>query len=144
MPKGIPLTKEEYAERRHKIAHIAADLILEKGFTETSVQKIAKAVGIGKSTMYDYFSTKDEIILYLMDEPLEELTQRAKAIIDSKGKAGERLYKVMFIHLEVLLRNKAYLIKLTFEAQRLGSEAQQYYQKKRYAYQDLLKALIEA
>jgi AcrR family transcriptional regulator len=143
MPKGIPLTKEELEEKRYEIAHKAADLIIERGFNETSVSQIAKAVGIGKSTLYDYFSNKDEIFLYLLDEPIEELTRQVKSIIAGKGSALERLYEVMYMHLEVLLRNKAYLLKLTFEAQRLDAEGQQHYQEKRYAYQDLLRALIE-
>lgn len=143
MPKGIPLTPEEFEERRYAIAHAAADLILEKGFNETSVSQIARAVGMGKSTLYDYFETKDEIILYLLDEPLDEITQRARAIIAGDGDAIERLNRVMRMHLEVLLRNKAFLLKLTFEAQRLSVESQEYYQAKRYAYQDLLRGLIE-
>jgi len=143
MPKGTPLTREELEEKRYEIAHKAADLIIDRGFNETSVNQIAKAVGMGKSTLYDYFSTKDEIFLYLLDEPIEELTRQAKAIIAGKGNALERLHKVMYMHLEVLLRNKAYLLKLTFEAQRLDAEGQLHYQEKRYAYQDLLQALIE-
>jgi AcrR family transcriptional regulator len=143
MPKGIPLTQEELEERRYEIAHAAADLILERGFNETSVSQIARAVGMGKSTLYDYFATKDEIILYLLDEPLDEVTQRARAIISGGGDATERLYQVMRMHLEVLLRNKAYLLKLTFEAQRLSSDSQAHYQAKRYAYQDMLQDLIE-
>jgi len=143
MPKGIPLTKEELEEKRYEIAHKAAGLILEKGFTKTSVSMIARSVGMGKSTLYDYFSIKDEILIYLLDEPLEELSQQAKSIIAGNGSALERLYKVMYMHLEVLLRNKAYLLKLTLEAQRLDAEGQQHYQVKRYAYQDLVRALIE-
>jgi len=142
MPKGIPLTKEELEVRRSEIAHAAAVLILQKGFNETSVSQIANAVGIGKSTLYDYFTNKDEIILYLLDEPLDELTERSRALIAAVGSADERLYKVMHMHLEVLLRNKAYLLKLTLEAQRLSTESQQRYQVKRYRYQDMLQGLI--
>jgi AcrR family transcriptional regulator len=143
MPKGIPLTKEEMEERRREIAHAAADLILEKGFNETSVNQIAKAVGMGKSTLYDYFSNKDELFLYLLDEPLLEVTHLVEAIIATEGNAAERLNRVMHMHLEVLLRNKAYLLKLTLEAQRLSAESQQHYQVKRYAYQDLIRDLVE-
>jgi AcrR family transcriptional regulator len=143
VPKGIPLSKEEFEEKRYQIAHKAVELILENGFNETSVSQIAKAAKIGKSTLYDYFSTKDEIILYLLDEPIDEVTHRAMAIIAGKGKALKRLIDVMHMHLEVLLRNKAYLLKLSYEAQRLSVEKQQRYQVKRYRYQDMLKGLIE-
>jgi hypothetical protein len=49
----------------------------------------------------------------------------------------------MAMHLSVLMRNKAYLLKLTIEAQKLGSEALQEYQRKRYAYLDLIQGLID-
>ena len=143
MPKGIPLTRKEFEEKRYEIAHKAADLILEKGYTETSVKKIAKAVGIGKSTLYDYFSTKDEIIIYLLDELLAELMQGAKKILNREESAAECLRNVMCMHLRLLMRNKSYLLKLTLEAQKLGSKAQQDYQVRRYAYQDLIIDLID-
>ncbi|MBC8509353.1 MAG: TetR/AcrR family transcriptional regulator [Chloroflexi bacterium] len=143
MPKGIPRTKEELEDRRKEIAHAAADLIFDKGFTETSVIQIAKAAGMGKSSLYDYFPNKDEIILYLLDGPLTELNQRAEVIISGAGNVVERLRKVMKMHLDILLRNTAFILKVTLAAQRLNAESQQRYQIKRYAYQDRLQALIE-
>ena len=50
MPKGIPLTEEEIDRRRHEIFHSAAALILKQGFSDTSMQEIARAAGVGKST----------------------------------------------------------------------------------------------
>ena len=80
MPKGIPLTEDYRLEKRLAIAHAAAEMIFEKGYNETSMNQIAQKVGIGKSTIYDYFSSKDEIILLLLDEPLGEVRSRAEEI----------------------------------------------------------------
>ena len=60
MPKGIPLTEEEVAKRRHEIFHQVLKILLKKGFQETSMREIAEAAGLGKSTLYDYFKTKDK------------------------------------------------------------------------------------
>ncbi|NMC78861.1 MAG: TetR/AcrR family transcriptional regulator [Chloroflexi bacterium] len=143
MPKGIPRTNAELDERRREIAHTAANLIFEKGFNETSVNQIAKAAGIGKSTLYDFFPNKDEIILYLMAEYLEEVTRNARAIIAGGGSVAERLYQVMHTHLEILMRDKAMILKLSLEAQRLSLESQQRYQMLRHAYQDMVIGLID-
>ncbi len=143
MPKGIRLTEKEREDRRREIAHIAADMIFEKGFNETSVSQIAKAAGMGKSSFYDYFPTKDDIILCLLDEPLSELNHLADTIIDGEGSVVERLRKLMKKHLEILLQDKAFILKLTLAAQSLSTENQQRYQAKRYAYQDRLQGLIE-
>ena len=57
MPKGIPLTEEEIDRRRHEIFQSSVTLILKQGFDNTSMQEIAQAAGVGKSTLYDYFPT---------------------------------------------------------------------------------------
>ena len=63
MPKGIPLTDEEQLRRRKQIFTASVHLFLEKGFNETSIREIAVAAGIGKSTLYDYYKSKDEILV---------------------------------------------------------------------------------
>ncbi len=143
MPKGIPLTQDEIEGRRREITAAAVDLILTKGFNETSMREIAKAAGIGKSTLYDYFTNKDEIILFMVEDPLADLMARARAIIQGDGSAAARLRGVMQMHLGFLLEKKAFYLKLSLEIQRLRLESQQHYQAKRYVYQDLIQALIE-
>jgi AcrR family transcriptional regulator len=143
MPKGIPLTPEEFEERRRMISKTAVDLIVENGFTQTTMRQIAVAVGMGKSTLYDYFTSKDDIVVYVFHEHMSNLIQRAKAIIAQEGSAAEHLHLVMKMHLAYLLENRAFYLRLAFEAQRLNVESQQRIQVDRYAYQDLIKDLIE-
>ncbi len=143
MPKGITRTQEELEERRLEIAHAAANLIFEKGFNETSVSQIATAAGMGKSTLYNFFKTKDEIILLLLDEPLAEVKTRAEAIAATDGSVFDRISRVLHMHLEVLMRNRAFIFKLSFEFQRLPLGVQAHHEVKRQAYQDLLMNLIE-
>jgi len=64
MPKGIPLTEAEQIRRRHEIFDASVKLFLKNGFQETSMREIAETAGIGKSTLYDYFKTKDEILVW--------------------------------------------------------------------------------
>jgi len=143
MPKGIPLTTELLEEKRAAIAHAAAELIFLNGFNETSVSQIARQTGIGKSTIYDYFSSKDEIILFLLDEPLAEVRIKAAEIAAAPGSIIERISQILEMHLDVLLRDKAFVFKLSFEFQRLPLNVQARHEKKRQAYQDLLVELIE-
>jgi len=143
MPKGIPLTNDFLLEKRLAVAHAAAELIFQQGYNETSISQIAKKAGIGKSTVYDYFSTKDEIILFLLDEPLGEVRSRAEGIEAETGTPAERLSRILEMHLDVLLRDKAFIFKLSFEFQRLPLDVQARHETKRQAYQDLLRGLIQ-
>lgn len=143
MPKGIPLTEEEQAKRRHEIFHQVVNIFLKKGFQETSMREIAEAAGLGKSTLYDYFKTKDEILIYFFEDQLNDLTAEAQRIALQNMDADQRLRQIMEMHLEFLVENKNLFLKLSIEAQRLKLESQKRIQNGRYAYQDLLRGLIE-
>jgi AcrR family transcriptional regulator len=143
MPKGIPLTESELENRRREIFDATVDLFLEKGFYETSMREVAEAAGIGKSTLYDYFPSKDDIIVYAIENSLLEITQRAQTILDQDADASTRLRRLMHMHLDHLLQNKAFFLRLTVEAGRLNRESQDRIQVRRHAYQDMLQTLIE-
>ena len=143
MPKGIPLTEEQTDRRRHEIYAASMNLFLEKGFRETTMQEIADAAGVGKSTLYDYFKTKDEILLSVVEDEIYDLTERAKHIASQELTAAEKVNQVLHAHLEYLLANKGFYIKMTYEVQRLNMVNQQRIQARRHAYQDLLCKLVE-
>jgi len=143
MPKGIPLTEEEQAKRRHEIFHQVVNIFLKKGFQETSMREIAEAAGLGKSTLYDYFKTKDEILVYFFEDQLNDLTEEAQKIAMQNKSADKRLRQIMLMHLRFLQANKNLFMKLSLEAQRLKLESQKQIQEKRHAYQDLIRALID-
>jgi len=144
MPKGIPLTDEELSRRRHEVFDAAVHLFLEKGFNETSMREIADAAGMGKSTLYDYFESKDEVLLSVFEGTIIDLIAEANAIVAQPLPAIERLRQVLKKNLEYLLSRKEFYLKLSFEAQRLSLESQQRIQVQRHAYQDLVRGLIEA
>lgn len=143
MPKGIPLTEEEQNRRRKEIAHVAIRLFLQKGFTETSMREIAEAAGTGKSTLYDYFATKDEILISYFEDEIQMITQSAQEVDQLPITAFEKLRRVMQKHLAYLLENKQLYMRLTIEAQRLSLESQQRMAASRHAYQDLICRMIE-
>lgn len=143
MPKGVPLTEKEQAKRRHEIFHQVVGIFLKKGFQETSMREIAEAAGLGKSTLYDYFKTKDDILLYFFEDQINDLTEAAQKIALQNIPADERLRQVMTVHLEFLQANKNMLMKLSMEVQRLSLDSQKQIQMNRHEYQDLLRRLIE-
>jgi len=143
MPKGIPLTEEDQARRRHEIFHQVVNVLVKKGFHETSMQEIADTAGLGKSTLYDYFKTKEELLVYFFEDQWDDLAAEAQQIAVQNSRADVRLRLVMEKYLESLQDNKSLFLKLSIESQRLKMENQKQIQEKRHAYQDLIRALIE-
>lgn len=143
MPKGIPLTEEDLFSRRREIFAAAVNLILEKGFPETSMRQIAEAAGMGKSSLYDYFKTKDEILAFVIEEETLIVTRQAEAIARLALPPAARLRQIMCMHLDFMQANKNLLVRLGVEAQRLKPESQARINQKRYAYQDLVAKIIQ-
>jgi AcrR family transcriptional regulator len=143
MPKGTPLTEEEQIRRRHEIFGASVKLFLKNGFQETSMREIAETAGIGKSTLYDYFKTKDDILLWGVEDQLVDLTAEVQEIVKQPASAIKRLRQAMKQHLEFLVSSKDFYLKLSFEVQRLNLESQKRIQIRRHAYQDLIRQLID-
>ena len=63
-------------ETRKKILYKAEDLFSEKGFSGTSVDKIAKSAEVNKALIYYYFKDKNDIVVSLFRNILEEMEEK--------------------------------------------------------------------
>jgi AcrR family transcriptional regulator len=144
MPKGIPQTEDGLNQRRRLILDAVAQLIIEKGFYETSMREISEAAGLGKSTLYDYFPSKDDILIAYVADEIHYITTQAEKIMAQEMSASEKIRRILLKQLEYMAANKRLYMKLSFEIQRLSFDSQQRIQQHRHAYQDMLCHLIEA
>ena len=58
---------------RQKILDAASLLFEEKGFSETSIADIMKAANLGVGTFYNYFESKEELLLTLLKNLAEKV-----------------------------------------------------------------------
>lgn len=64
MPKA-PMSAEEVAMMRGRILDTALDIIIDQGFENLSVRKIASRIGVTATTIYNYYKNKDELNLMI-------------------------------------------------------------------------------
>ena len=64
--------------RKIEIVEAAIQVFGEYGYHEGKVEKIAKKAGIGKSTVYEYFSSKKEIFQHMLRYVFETYIEDAK------------------------------------------------------------------
>lgn len=65
------IREQKKLETRQAIQAAAVKLFAEKSFEKTSIEDIAKEAGIGKTTIYGYFTTKNDIFIDYCDEELD-------------------------------------------------------------------------
>lgn len=70
----------------------ATDRLLARfGYRKMTVEDIAAEAGIGKGTIYLYFTSKEEVVLSHIDRIVERLNNRLTEIAQSDAAAAERL-----------------------------------------------------
>jgi len=69
-------------ETRERLFRAALDLFARKGFTETTVGDITDAADVGKGTFFNYFPSKDHILLAFGEMQLAKLET---AVTEARG-----------------------------------------------------------
>ncbi len=66
MKKELPRRERKKAVAREKIMTTGIDLFSKHGIDAVTIDEIADAADIGKGTVYNYFSTKEDIVVAFM------------------------------------------------------------------------------
>ena len=73
------------AEIRERLFRAALDLFVQRGFADTTVEDITNAADVGKGTFFNYFPSKDHILLAFAEMQLSKL----QSIIENLRNTGE-------------------------------------------------------
>jgi len=77
--------------KRKQIAKSTCNLFLEKGFVNISISEIAKVANIGKGTVYEYFTNKEDIVFELMSCLQEEYDPKLEQNLDKSESTKEKV-----------------------------------------------------
>jgi AcrR family transcriptional regulator len=72
--------KREKKRREDEIIQAARTVILTKNFYGATMDDIASEAGITKPTIYQYFKTKDELFVAIVEPLIESLALQLEAI----------------------------------------------------------------
>ena len=118
---------------RREILDAAHDLIADVGSADISLADVAAAVGIGRTTLYEYFRDKDDLIASLVEERLPEVIQEViNAAVE--GDVRDRLGELAVATVEFIVDDRVLGLILHRELPRLSQDAQD---RIRVSHQDL-------
>lgn len=85
------------------ILNKAKGILYKDGYKKLSMRNVAKACGIGLGTIYNYYPTKDELVIEMMTDYWSEYMLKTQAIINSDGEFYNKLKKI-FDNLSIFLK----------------------------------------
>lgn len=125
MPRIRAETIAEHKElTRRQILEATEELISELGSADFSLGEVASAVGIGRTTLYDYFTDRDDVIATLVEEELPGVMTALLAGVDSSASAPDRLAEVAERTVRFVATDPVYGLLLHREVGKLSEDAQ--------------------
>lgn len=127
---------------RDEILQAAAVIFSEKGYHAASMQDIAEAVELQKGSLYHHVSSKQNILLALLDQALDILTGEIEDAAASELPPDEKLQLAMRRYLEILTDNLALSSVLLLEHRSLDPENHRTHIPRRDRFENLWQEMI--
>ena len=89
---------------RQQVVEAAATVIRQFGFEKTTMSDIARATGLGKSSLYHYFPTKEAIFVEVVRSEIEGLRSEFMRAIETASSSEEKLRAYVLKRTEILAR----------------------------------------
>jgi len=100
---------------RDELIETAAQVFRQKGYHVASMEDIAAAVHLRNACLYHHFSSKQEILLEILDRALQLLLEKISAITEQNISADKKLRLMIRQYLQILAENVDLAAVLLFE-----------------------------
>ncbi|NWG04440.1 MAG: TetR family transcriptional regulator [Syntrophaceae bacterium] len=107
--------KKESEDKRNKILDAAAKVFSEYGYNKARIQDIAKLAGLGDATVYNYFSSKEDILFTLPIEKTKELLSIQTEHLNGIKRGDLRLKVLITDYLHYLESHREYSSTCLFD-----------------------------
>lgn len=108
--------------RKQHVLKKAHQLFIEKGFQSTSIQDILDYSGISKGTFYNYFSSKNELLIAIFKSNYAELEKQKNELLIGQDRSDIEIF-IQQIHIQMKLNRENKLISL-FEEVMTSNDAE--------------------
>jgi len=93
---------------RRQILDVARHLLIEDGYKNLSMRKIARQLACSQGTIYLYFKNKDDIFYALIDEGTEQLYRDYQTILTAPNAPRTHLEQICRAYIHFGLTNPGY------------------------------------
>jgi AcrR family transcriptional regulator len=126
----MSLREKKKKETINKIIEVSGRLFKEKGFENTTVDEITRQTGIAKGTFFNYFPTKDSLLLYFRKQEEELIFSILETQASPEIPAKEKIKNFFVLLAENYEMDRELSRLLFFEYKRLVIHSKQHKDKK--------------
>jgi AcrR family transcriptional regulator len=114
-PRAVPAPRriktatknpERVRERRERLIDAAIQVFIEKGFHNATVRDIGRVANMTQGTIYNYVSSKDDILYLVCDRIVAEYNDQARKAVDTTHDPAGRVRSAVWAISEVMYRHR--------------------------------------
>jgi len=120
VPSGGRTTRT--AAKLDRLLTVSAELMAERGFSQTSIRDVAQASGLSLGGMYYYFRSKEDLLFLIQEKTFASLLAMQEEEMEAGGRARDRLRRLIHNHLAYFTSHFNELKVCTFELESLQGE----------------------
>ncbi len=85
-------------DKLRRIKDAARELLVAKGFDDTTTREIAVRAGVGIGTIFVYAANKRDLLFLIVNDELDKIEQMAEAAVGETASLLDNLLRVARIH----------------------------------------------
>jgi AcrR family transcriptional regulator len=139
-----PALQERYDRRRQGIVSTAASVFARQGYDQTTMQDLARHLGLATGALYHYFGGKEQLLMAICDELTEPLLARAREASLGDEPPAVRLTTLIRMWVAHVIEHRDYM--LVFQQERHVIEADKQWRQlrdKRKAFERIIGQLLD-
>jgi len=129
-PSRKPSTTKAVADatpgKRERILDAAVRVFAQEGFYNAKVAQIAHAAGVADGTIYLYFKSKDDLLISLFEDRMEQVNATLREALAAGVDAVDRLKRVVQLHLEMIAEHRHMAEVITVELRQSSKFIKEY------------------
>ncbi len=129
--------------QRSDVLQAAAQIFRQKGYHAASMQDIADSVQLQKASLYHHVDSKQEILLTILDQALDLLTDDLNTVINSDLSPEQKLRQAMRVYIGRLTEDADLAAVLLLEYRSLEPDLRARHNARRDRYEALWRGLIK-
>ena len=128
--------------KHEKILRAAIKVFAKNGFHNSKISQIAKEAGVADGTIYLYFKNKDDILIRLFEEKLDEIIAELKKDLEKADDAKEKFVIFIRKHLSTIESNRNLAEVISVELRQSHKFMKEYHPEKFGEYLNILSQII--
>ncbi|MFC7440396.1 TetR/AcrR family transcriptional regulator [Laceyella putida] len=132
------------SETRNKMLYAALHLFDCKGFKQTSILEVVERARVSKTTFYQYFQSKEELLASLYRRLADEMMEDVKRVVESEERMGYKAYVGVRRYMEICVTRSAVAKLLLVESVGVSQAVERARREAHRSFAELIYQTVQA